>query len=97
MEVQKQGDRELKNGENPASFIVSPKAKDKTVNEPMERELSQAVAHGIGVAAAFGGSIFEPLVGGSKFILHEVVLLPACSIYTINPIVVVIWQKQFLL
>ena len=55
----------------------------------MERELSQAVAHGIGVAAAFGGSIFKPLVGGSKFTLHEVLLLPACSIYTMNPIVVV--------
>ena len=97
MEVHKQGDRKLKNGENSASFIVSPQVRDKTVNEPMERELSQVVAHGIGVAAAFGGSIFKPLVGGSKFTLHEVLLLPACSIYTMNPIVVVIWQKQFLL
>ena len=58
--------------------------------------MSQVGAHGIGVAAAFVGSIFKPLVGGSKLILHEVLLLPACNIYTINPIVV-IWQKQFLL
>ena len=33
MEVQRQGDRELKNWENSAYFIVSPQVKDKTVKE----------------------------------------------------------------
>jgi hypothetical protein len=71
---------------------------DSDVVQLINREnlLLQIAAHGIGVAAAFGGSIFKPLVGGSVFILHVVLLLPARSIYTINPIFF-IWQKQFLL
>lgn len=33
MELQKQGDRELKNWESSAPFIVLPQVKDKTVKE----------------------------------------------------------------